>query len=72
MGIVNWQKAILLGLGLVAVVVLGVAGVLPPEAVSGALMTVLGYVAGNTVGAKNRENITPVIGRRPYGEGDDA
>ena len=65
MTIANLQKAVLLGLGMVAVVVLGIAGVLPPEAVSGALMTVLGYVAGNTVGAKNREHISPVIGRRP-------
>ena len=72
MSIVNWQKAILLGLGLVAVVVLGIAGVLSSEAVAGALSMVMGYIAGNTVGAKNRENITPVIGRRAYGEGDDA
>ncbi len=64
MAVVNWQKAILLGLSLVAVVVLGIADVLPPEAVSGALMTVLGYVAGNTVGAKKADPITPVIGRR--------
>lgn len=64
MTIANLQKAVLLGLGMLAVVVLGIAGVLPPEAVSGALMTVLGYVAGNTVGAKNREHISPVIGRR--------
>lgn len=64
MTVANLQKAVLLGLGMVAVVVLGIAGVLPPEAVSGALMTVLGYVAGNTVGAKNREHISPVIGRR--------
>lgn len=64
MTVANWQKAILLALGMVAVVVLGVAGVLPPEAVSGALMTVLGYVAGNTVGAKTKESISPVVGRR--------
>lgn len=64
MTVANLQKAVLLGLGMLAVVVLGIAGVLPPEAVSGALMTVLGYVAGNTVGAKNREHISPVIGRR--------
>ena len=69
MTVVNIQKAVLLGLGLVAVVILGLAGVLPPEAVSGALMTVLGYVAGNTVGAKNRDTITPVVGRRPEGDG---
>ena len=70
MTVANMQKAVLLGLGMVAVVVLGVTGVLPSEAVSGALMTVLGYVAGNTVGAKSRENITPVIGRRPVVEDD--
>ena len=64
MAVVNWQKAILLGLSMIAIVVLGIAGVLPPEAVSGALMTVLGYVAGNTVGAKKSDPITPVIGRR--------
>lgn len=64
MTVVNYQKAILLALSLVAVVVLGVFQVLPGEAVSGALMTVLGYIAGNTVGAKQRENISPVVGRR--------
>jgi len=64
MTIVNVQKAVLLGLGLVAVCVLGVAGVLPSEAVSGALMTVLGYVAGNTVGAKGAQPITPVVGKK--------
>lgn len=64
MTVVNYQKAILLGLSLVAVVVLGALQVLPSEAVSGALMTVLGYIAGNTVGAKQREHITPVVGRR--------
>ena len=64
MTIVNIQKAVLLGLGLVAVCILGVAGVLPSEAVSGALMTVLGYIAGNTVGAKQTQPITPVVGRK--------
>lgn len=64
MTIVNVQKAVLLGLGLVAVCVLGVAGVLPSEAVSGALMTVLGYIAGNTVGAKNAQPITPIVGKK--------
>ena len=69
-GVANPTKAILLGLGLVAVVVLGITGVLSSEAVAGALSMVMGYIAGNTVGAKQRENITPVIGRRTYGEGD--
>ncbi len=70
MSVVNPTKAVLLGLGLVSVVVLGITDVLSSEAVAGALSMVMGYIAGNTVGAKNRENITPVIGRRTYGEGD--
>ena len=70
MSVVNPTKAVLLGLGLVAVVVLGITGVLSSEAVAGALSMVMGYIAGNTVGARQRENITPVIGRRTYGEGD--
>ena len=66
--LVNAQKAVLLGLGLVAVCILGIAGVLSSEAVAGALSMVMGYIAGNTVGARQRENITPVIGARPRDE----
>jgi len=63
--IVNIQKAVLLGLGLVAVVILGIAGVLGSEAVAAAVMTILGYIAGNTVGAKQgNAPITPVVGKR--------
>lgn len=62
---VDWGKTLQIALIVLAVVVLGIAGVISGEAIIPILTLAAGYIFGNGKSVKEGQPPAPLIGRRP-------
>jgi hypothetical protein len=65
MNIANPSKALLALAAMICITILLAVERIPSEAGTGLLGSLLGYVIGNGVGAKQGVPIDPIIGRKP-------
>lgn len=68
---VNYLKAMVAGLAIVGVVLMSSLGKLTGESATLMIGTVVGYVLGNGVQARNGSDVPGIIRPKPYGRRDD-